>query len=157
MSSKPMALPWPRRSKALPGPQEVGSNRSVRRIGAQAAVDEICHRDERPGRPESSCAGDERVELGVQRFRAAVRGSVVEGVPDQGLEAAERFRQFREFRDPGAAGPGDDAGEQGLPVVSLDAERFAELLFDQVALERYSKPHVIEKKKSARAASNASW
>ena len=24
-------------------------------------------------------------------------------------------------------------------------------------LERYSKPHVIEKKKSARAASNASW
>ena len=28
---------------------------------------------------------------------------------------------------------------------------------DHPHLERYSKPHVIEKKKSARAASNASW
>jgi hypothetical protein len=29
--------------------------------------------------------------------------------------------------------------------------------FLQAYQERYSKPHVIEKKKSARAASNASW
>jgi hypothetical protein len=31
------------------------------------------------------------------------------------------------------------------------------LSVQQLYIERYSKPHVIEKKKSARAASNASW
>jgi hypothetical protein len=90
----------------------VSSNRLVRRIGTQAAVDEIGHRDEGCGAAESACAGDECVELGVQSLGATVRGAVVEGVPDQRLEAGECFRHFREF---GEAGPGDHSGEQGLP------------------------------------------
>ena len=49
-------------------------------------------------------------------------------------EPGERFRQFREFRDAGPVSPGDQPGEQRLPVASLDPERLAELLFYEVAL-----------------------
>jgi hypothetical protein len=62
---------------------------------------------------------------------------------------------------------GWDGGVKGIErpaIVSMHNPPGLEVrndLFDHVPdlvyLERYSKPHVIEKKKNARAASNASW
>jgi hypothetical protein len=56
------------------------------------------------------------------------------------------------------SGQGQQPKEFGS--VHQDARTAGNTVFELPAVphyERYSKPHVIEKKKSARAASNASW